>query len=143
MSLTNVTINSTGKTYPVDGNHLTNGGVYHSNVAGLLTDVASNVNGSLPFTTVALAASGTLNLTANVPTTVVRTTSDGTIASATINVPASPNDGDTVALSVTGAVTAVSGTISTAALPAVSALSAGQVVKLRYNASASKWFHVA
>lgn len=143
-------LNTSGNTYTIDGNRLTNGGVAHSQVGNLFTDLVNAGNATIPFTTKAVANGGTVNLTSTVLINVLRTTSDGTISGAIINLPTvGPSgsgalvDGQTVAFSTTGAITTVTGTVETGSvLPVVSTLAAGQVVKLRYNLAATAWFRV-
>lgn len=144
------TLNTSGKTYTIDGDHLTNGGVAHSKVGDLLRDVVNAANATVPFTTTSVANGGTVNLSATALVNVLRTTSDGTISGAVINLPTvGPSgsgalvDGQTVSFSTTGAITTVTGTVETGSvLPVVSTLAAGAVVKLRYNLAATTWFRV-
>lgn len=143
-------LTSTGKTYIVDSSRPLEHGVYGSTFGGFLTGLANSTNGTVPFTTTSVANGGTVSLSSSVPVNVLRTTSDGTIAGAVINLPTvGPSgsgplvDGQFVSLSTTGAITAVTGTIETGSvLPVVSALTAGQIVRLRYNLAATTWFHV-
>lgn len=104
---------------------------------GSLTTTGLEIN---PITPVTVANGGTVGLSTTVAYNIVRTTADGTIAGATINMPSSPVDGQTVKLVVTGAVTTVSGTLATTTVPAVTSLNAGTLTHLVWNDAASKWF---
>jgi hypothetical protein len=102
-----------------------------------LTTLGLEIN---PVTPVSVANGGTVALSTSVSYNILRTTADGTIAGATLNLPASPVDGQTVKLVVTGAITVVSGTVATATVPAVTTLNAGTLTLLVYNTAAGKWF---
>jgi hypothetical protein len=102
------------------------------------------------FTPVAVANGGTVALSNTQKLTVIRTTSDGTIAGAVINLPTFTSsagyavavpDGYTARFVTTGAVTTVTGTVSgSSVVPAVSTTSAGTPIQLTYNAATGLWF---
>lgn len=144
------TNSSTQRSIVLDTGRPLTGGVFHGNFGTLVTGLVNLANGQVPFTTATVANGGTVALTSTQVINILRPTSDGTIAGAIINLPTvGPTgsgalvDGQFVSLSTTGAITAVTGTINGAAvLPAVTTLTAGQVVKLRYNLAATTWFRV-
>lgn len=154
--MANYTINYTGKTYNVRGDRPLNGGVSGSNYTGLQTDIVTQLNelnnltnaanGVTPVVPVALANTNTKTVplsTAAVPFTLYRTTSDGTIAGAVLNFPTTGLvDGSQVQFVTSGVVTAVTGTLSSAPIPVLSATVAGKLNKFVYNLAATTWFAV-
>jgi hypothetical protein len=91
-------------------------------------------------TPVAVASGGTVALSNQVTWNVLRPTGDTTIAAAVVNLPTVVQDGFLCVVVSTGAVTAVTGTVATATLPAITAFSAGQSYSFLYNAAAGLWF---
>ena len=104
---------------------------------GTLTTLGLEIN---PVTPVCVANGGTVALSTSVAYNILRTTADGTIAGATINLPGSPVDGQIVKLVVTGAVTTVTGTLATETIPSITTLNAGTLTHMVWNSSAAKWF---
>ena len=102
------------------------------------------------FSPVAVANAGTVALSTTQKLNVFRTTSDGTISGAVINLPvftrldgnpSTPPDGFTTRFVTTGAVTTVTGTVSgSTVVPAISSTTAGVAVQLTYNAATGLWF---
>jgi len=93
------------------------------------------------FTPVAVANAGTVNLDNVQSLNVIRTTSDGTIAGAVINLPTSVANGFVCRFVTTGIVTTVTGTVSgSTVIPAVSATAAGVARQLTYNSALGLWF---
>ena len=92
------------------------------------------------FTPVSVANGGTVNLSNQVSWQVLRTTSDGTITGAVINLPTNVPDGFLFTVVSTGQITTVTGTVSTGSNPAVSEFLAGQGYTFLWNAAANTWF---
>lgn len=93
------------------------------------------------FTPVAVANGGTVNLDATQSLNVIRTTSDGTISGAVINLPVGVPNGFVCRFVTTGIVTTVTGTVSGATvLPVVSVTAAGVAVQLTWNSTLGLWF---
>jgi hypothetical protein len=95
-----------------------------------------------PVTPVSVANGATVTLSSAVSYNVLRTTSDGTIAGAVINLPANPVDGQRCTFATTGAITTVTGTVSSAPVPVVAATTAGGSYTFVYNAAAALWFRM-
>lgn len=93
-----------------------------------------------PFTPVSVANGDTVQLSSQRTLNVLRTTSDGTIAGAVINMPANPVNGSCVQVMVSGAITTVTGTMATATVPAISTLAAGTLTHFYYNSTTGMWF---
>lgn len=92
-----------------------------------------------PATPVAVANAATINLSTVVTRNTLRPTGDATIAGAVINMPTTPVDGQVCTIATTAAITAVTGTLSTAPVPATTTLAAGQSKSYVWNAAASLW----
>lgn len=95
------------------------------------------------FTPVTAANGGTVTLDSTQSLNVIRTTADGTIAGAIINLPANPPNGIVVRIVSTGTVTAVTGTLAGATVvPAITTLAAGVAKQIAYNSTLKLWFQV-
>lgn len=93
---------------------------------------------TVPFT---VANGATVNLTQSGSYVLIRTTADGTIAGAIINLPLNPADGQVLRITSTGTITAVTGTLnSVAVVPAVTTLVSGVAKQLTYSAASGIWF---
>lgn len=154
----------TNSTYTVAGERPANHGVYAASFvkstgkASLIGDMNLQLTALSPLakagaiglnptgTTVALANTNTKTVplsTAAQPYTLYRTTSDGTIAGAVLNFPTSGLvDGSTVQFVVTGTVTTLTGTVSSAPLPTVATLTPGKRYTFVYNLAATQWFEI-
>jgi hypothetical protein len=93
-----------------------------------------------PVVPAAIALAGTATLSATVSLNVLRPTADATIAAAVVDLPASPVDGQVCEIVTTAEITVVTGTLSSATLPAVTTLSAGGRLELVFNTAAGLWF---
>jgi len=117
------------------------------NVTSVGTLTGLSVSGSLtesglivtPVTPVTVAAAATVNLSATQTYNILRPTSDATITGAVINLPSAPVDGQRCTVSTTAAITTVTGTISSAPLPVLATMTAGQTVTYVYNLAATTW----
>lgn len=90
-----------------------------------------------------VANGATVNLSATQTYNVLRPTSDGTITGAIINLPTtSLVDGQRCTVSTTGTITTITGTVSSAPIPVLSTLTAGQSVSFVYNLGATTWFRI-
>lgn len=148
-----LTLTNAGKSYVLDLTRL-EGGVFASTPKAYLTAVNTQLNtlnpltvNVVPFAPAVVANGGTVALVIQASSEgrqVLRPTGDTTIAGAVINLPTTGLvDGAMLALSTTGTITTVTGTLqSGSVLPAVSTLVAGTVLKLRYNLAATTWFKV-
>jgi len=105
-------------------------------VSGSLTESGLIIT---PVTPVTVAASATVNLSATQTYNILRPTSDATITGAVINLPSAPVDGQRCTVSTTAAITTVTGTISSAPIPVLAAMTAGQTVTYVYNLAATVW----
>jgi len=138
MSELNLTLN--GVTYVVDAGRPLSGGVAGSKFGEFLQQIVAVLAPTFTVVTVA----NTANVALVSPLNVLQTTANGTIATANLNLPTSPTDGEVCKITTTGAITTVSGTAanSTIVVPAVTTLAAGGVVNLGFNAANNTWYRV-
>lgn len=93
---------------------------------------------TVPFT---VATGNTVTLNQSGSYVLIRTTADGTIAGAVINLPLNPADGQVLRITSTGTITAVTGTVNSAiVVPPITTLVAGVAKQLTYNAASGIWF---
>lgn len=133
----------------VDTSRPLSGGIAHASLETLL---ASLVQYSAPtFVTANVATTANVSLVPGL--NVIRTTSDGTIAAANVNLPlvsvnplsgaasSTLGDGTKVTISTTGTITSVAGTVAGArVVPAITTLVAGVPVQIAYNLASNTWF---
>lgn len=113
-------------------------------IGSVLANISISVGSATAVTGHLFANNGAVTLIDNaVVATGASSGNDGTISGAVINLPTSPVDGQEVTFTSTGAITTVTGTVSSASvIDPITTMTAGQVVKLGYNALAAVWFRV-
>lgn len=136
------TLNRSGKSYLTDTLSFNEGGAYGNKIEALVGDIVDSANGasgglqiepspafSAPTTgqTVALSTTTSNNIIAPA----------GTLANLTVTVPASPADGQVARVLFAQTITALT---MSGVTPAISTVSAGTTITLRYRAASSTWF---